>query len=150
MSYKKLSVALLTFFAATGAAMIYFATKLKVQRGAMFVNGSQFFPMLLGGLIVLFCICSVIDTLRKPEDEVVTVPKFGNIAISLGLTILWTALWQYVGYFYVVSFVFVALFIYIFNPAPHSPRKIRETLVFDVIIIAVIYLVFTVGLKTQL
>ncbi|MDR1828556.1 MAG: tripartite tricarboxylate transporter TctB family protein [Methylobacteriaceae bacterium] len=150
MSHKKLSLMMLAAFAGIGLAMIYYARFFRIQKHALFVNGSQFFPMLLGGMIVLFCVVSAVATVMRTEDEIIVIPNIQNILLTLAVTLAWVACWQYIGYFYAFSFFFVGFLIFRFNPAPASLMKLRDTLMYDGVIITVVYILFTFGLKTNL
>ena len=149
VSFKKASVAVLSGLIVIGVLMIYYARVIKKQIGSMFVNGPQFYPILLASIMIICCVISIWDTLRK-EDKIIELPNIKIPMVLLCLTIIWVLLWQKFGYFYLISSIFVGIMLFYLNPASMGPKKLFNTILFDGIIIASVYLIFDAGLKTAL
>ena len=150
ISYKKGSICALTLLILVSIGMIYFTKDIKTQfgSGSRFINGPKFYPILLAVLMIIFCVISILDTLKKP-DKIMEFPN-AQKAITTGVvTFVWVSLWQYIGYFYLISFFSMAILLIYLNPAPFSLKKIRNSLLWDISIIGAIYLIFAIALKTR-
>ena len=150
-SRKKLSVIALTLLIVVSGAMIYYAKNIVILEGMEmhFVSGPKFYPIVLSVLMIIFCAFSILNTLKGPEKTL----EFRNIQkpiIVLVITFLWIFMWNYVGYFYLCSFVAMGLLMFYLNPEKFSFRKIYKSLVFDAIIVTSIYIIFSVALKMQI
>ena len=149
MSFKKASVFTLSFFILLGGAGIYFATKFKTMATQAFLSGPKFYPILLCSLLVLFSAIAMIDDLRK-EDKKVEIPNIKRFFIVLLIIALWLFLWIKLIGFYPSSMICIALMLLYLNPKKGFKNKIKETLIADIIIVGLIYFVFTVLLKAQI
>ena len=101
ISYKKANLFALVLLILMSVGMLYFTKDIKTQlgSGSLFINGPKFYPILLAVLMIVFCVISIVDTLKKPDKTV----EFSNVqkAIVTSLvTLVWIVLWQYNGHFY--------------------------------------------------
>jgi hypothetical protein len=150
-SYKKANLCVLALLILMSAGMLYFTKDIKSQMGSgsRFINGPKFYPMLLAVLMIVFCIISIADTLRKP-DKVLEFPNAHKAIVTAVITFVWILSWQYVGHFYLLSFIAMAILLFYLNPAPSNLKKLCRSLAYDGIIMICLYLVFKVALKTTL
>ncbi|PIC83004.1 tripartite tricarboxylate transporter TctB family protein [Sporosarcina sp. P1] len=112
MSKKKLDIIVLLLLSALGGYYIYSANGLY----EVAVEGevkSSFFPMLLGTVLIIFCVVGILKRLKK-EEETVSFEGIGKIALTIGIVIAYFLIWQFAGYFYVLTFLllFVLFTIY--------------------------------------
>jgi hypothetical protein len=150
ISYKKFSISALFLLTLIGIGMIYFSKDIKsIVTASSFINGPQFYPILLASLLILFCIISIFDTSKKP-DKIIELPNAEKLFVTLGVIVVWTTFWYLYGFFYPSSTIAVAVLLFYLNPAPIDRKKISITALSDMLIMAFVYLIFTVALKVQL
>ena len=151
MSFKKLTIGALILTALLSSGMLYFAKDIRETPGirTLFISGPRFYPIALAVLMIVFCVISIIDTLKKP-DKILEFPNAHKAVVTAAVTIIWIALWQYMGYFYLISFIAMGIILFYLNPAPASVKKICSSLAYDSVIIIFIYLTFAVALKMNL
>ena len=149
MSYKKASIVVMSTLILLGIIGIYYALQIRSLFRTTFINGPRFYPVMLCSMIVLFSGISLIQALFAP-DRHIELPNMKNFFFVLGVIIVWSVLWQTIGSFYLVSFFAVGGMLYWLNPAPNSLRKLGNTFVIDVIIIAIVYASFGLGLNISL
>lgn len=151
ISSKKANLCILMSLILISIGMLYFTKDIKTQlgSGSLFINGPKFYPILLSSLMILFCVISIIDTLKKP-DKILEFPNAQKAIITSVVTVIWIALWQSYGYFYLLSFIAMAFLMFYLNPAPSGMKKLCSSLAYDAAITASLYLIFTVALKTNL
>ena len=149
VSYKKSSMVFLSILILLAIGMIFFTKDIREQADSLFINGPKFYPILLACLLILFSIISFIDTWRK-EDRVIDLPEIKRPTFILFVTLVWVILWQTIGYFYALSAIAMFVLIIFLNPKPFSLKKAAWALFSDLIVVALLYGVFAIGLKAQL
>ena len=150
MSYKKVSIAVMSLLIVLGAIGIWFSTQITVAPSSGYIGGTQFYPTLLCSLIILFSAIALVGAIRMPDNRYIELPNMKYYVIILAITVAWVALWQTIGMFYIVSYVMVGLVLYILNPAEYSLKKVRNTLIIDAILVGCGYLIFDVALGLSL
>jgi hypothetical protein len=139
MSYKKATYISLILFALMGAWFFY--TAQSFPQAAKGQIGPDYFPEVIGGLLVIFCIISFITTTKKPDKHIAVLNKH-YVFLTIGLSVLFVGLWQTIGAFYILSFIVVAIMLYFFNQAKHSFKKLLFTLAVSLGMNLFVYLVF--------
>lgn len=149
ISYRKLSVIVMLLLAGIGAGGIYLATQFETSPGVGYLSGPKFYPQALCGGMIILALIEVVRSLRKP-DKVIEIPNFKNYLIVLGITVAWVLMWQFVMNFYFASGICIFVMLVLLNPIPFSPKKILSSVVTDVIIVVIFYLLFTVAFGMNL
>lgn len=139
MSYKKTtSVFLLLILIFT---MVYFFSINSMDAGmAVETIGPDYFPNLLSVLLVILCIISFFQTLKKP-DKKINLPNFKYILLTIGITILFLLAWYYLEYFYVFAFSFVTS-LFILYKVERTIKSILICAAGGIIFTVLIYFVF--------
>jgi len=70
--------------------------------------GSGGFPTLMAGLALLLCAIGALRTLRAAAGPRLEFPGAAKGAVTLGAMILLFGLWQAIGHFFLLAFVFLA------------------------------------------
>jgi hypothetical protein len=152
MSYKKTSLFFLSAFAVLGVYFYIVAMSFPAGSGTgIAASGPSFYPQLLSALMVVFSLGGIVSTLRKRrEDKLLEIPYFKRFLLVLGLICVWIIVWDKFGCFYLISFICNGILLYVFNNAPNTLKKLRNTLLIDAIIMAVFYLIFKVLMQVPL
>ena len=151
ISFKKFSIVALIALIVLGIFMIYGANQITIQnKNDHYIYGPQFYPIMIGSLLVLSSIICIITTLKKP-DKIIELRDLHKALFGLAVMIVWILCWQFFGHFYICSFIFCAIMIYFLNPKPLSRHKILvSTLLPDAILVGCVYLIFDVAMKTRM
>lgn len=106
MSYKKGSYIALALIAVLG--IVYFislnSTTSLLENTA--VIGPTYFPNLLTAALLILCVISLIQTIKK-KDERIVIAHFKSIVFGIGATLLFIALWYIFGIFYIFAFLYL-------------------------------------------
>ncbi|MDR1977816.1 MAG: tripartite tricarboxylate transporter TctB family protein [Synergistaceae bacterium] len=148
ISYKKWSIGVLFFLIFCALAMIYFTKDIKQQANTVLLSGPRFYPILLACLLIVFCLISIVFSARKP-DKFIEFPNIHRPLVTLGIFFAWTLIWQFWGFFYLVSSIAIFVITVFLNPEPMSVKKIRNAIVLDAIIMGLVYLLFTLLLNVK-
>lgn len=70
--------------------------------------GSGGFPTLMAGLAILLCALGALRSLLSHDDERLEFEGSGKIVVTLLAMVALFLLWQVVGYFFVLAFVFLS------------------------------------------
>ena len=150
ISYKKASVVFLIFVILVGIGMLYFAQDIKNPLGLTFLRGPHFYPVLLAALLIIFSIISIIDTVRKKEDEVIKLVNVKKPAVVLFMVLVWAVLYHFFDHFYALSAIAMFTFLLFLNPQPFSVKKVLKMLLYDFILLTLLYMIFSFFLKVQM
>ena len=149
LSYRWASVVMLLALMVTSALVIFFAKDIRMIGTLNYFAGPRFYPIALASLIIIFSVLSIVEVWRKPDQHII-IKNVQRPVILLGIIIAWAYLWEATGRFYVVSSGSIAVIMYCLSPASRSIKKVLVTLAMAVIIMAVIYLIFSVGLRVRI
>ena len=141
MSYKKATYTALAVIVLIG--VVYLTAASRLPQSNALTLGPDYFPNILGVLLIVLCILSFFQTWRK-SDEGMEIANFKTILITLGIVALFVLAWQYAGYFYVL--VFLTLFILFSLYSLKSERKKRVWIhgAISLGTVGAIYLIFEV------
>lgn len=120
MSYKIASYVSLIFFA--GIGVVFFTSSFNLPTASGQAIGPEYFPRLLSILLIIFCIISLITTMKKKEEHV----EFANpryIIFTIILSVIFIGLWHMFGLFYIFAFVYMTILFYFYNQDKHSIKK---------------------------
>lgn len=144
MSYKKLSLIVLTIIVATSGIGIWLATQIKTFGGTTaFVGGPKFYPIMIFSLLIVFGIIDAINTVRKQEDKTISIPNLKYLLFTVGMMIIWIFLWKLAVGFYPASALCIAIMLYVLNPSSSIKKKVITAIAVDAIIVAFLYIVFS-------
>lgn len=115
MSYKKASYFALAFLVLLAAGYLWTASGLRDPRTRGSI-GPGYFPVILSVLLIFLCGLSFVQTLRRSENETLTIPNFWYVLAALGATAAFITLWTVLSVFYPLVFVFVAGLMLLFQP----------------------------------
>lgn len=106
MSSRKATYVSLVLLLLLGGVYLNAANNLSVSIDAGAINQS-YFPKLLFYLLFILIIISLVTTFFKKEDEKIGLPNIKTILITILITVIYIALWNIFGYFYIFTFLFL-------------------------------------------
>ena len=140
-SYKKATLVANLFFILLSVAFLIMAANFEQAVIRLAVDPS-YYPILVCVGIIITATVSIVSTLRNPNDRVVEIPNPKKGLIIIGLFALFVLLWQFIGQFYVVSFVVMGAVLYTMSPQPNSLKKIIKTCVISLCMQIFVYFIF--------
>lgn len=149
MSYKKTSILFSFVLIVLSSICIYTANQIKMPMNTIYTAGPRFYPILLCSACILVSILSIIDQYRK-EDKIIKIPNIKNYFIVLGVSALWAFIWRTFDAFYPASFLCIGIFLFLFNPAEKSIKKLVNTLLIDAGITSFVFITFQLLLRVDL
>jgi hypothetical protein len=149
ISYRKASTVLLSLLILAGIVLIVFAQNIKMIGVRSYVAGPRFYPIMIGVLTVVFCIFSLIEVWRKP-DQITELENAQRPLVIFLIMVAWGIFWQTIGNFYLVSAIFAGLMMFYMNPEPISLKKAIKSILQSCIIMLIVYLIFSVILKIRI
>lgn len=141
MSYKKGTNIMLLIIVLLASTFLFQSFSLKTISTNQPV-GPDFFPKVITILLIITCIISFITTKRKTEDHKVELENFKFVIYTILATILFVGLWQFLGLFYLCSFIFIFALIYLYNNNSKTSSKILTSLGVSLVVILFVYAVF--------
>ncbi len=100
------------------------------------------FPRIVATLIIIVGVISFITTLRQ-EDEKVELANFKYVITTIVATVIFLILWQYLGLFYILSFLLLCFLFYIFSNINNKIRKLLISGGTAITVVGLIYVVFS-------
>lgn len=104
--------------------------------------GADYFPRLLAIILIALTILSIIQTLLEKESEKIDLGNWKMVVATIILTPIYIFLWVNVGYFYIITFIFLFSLIYLYQ----ADRKSKRMLVINAIttssVLVIIYVFF--------
>ena len=151
MNFRKASLIalLVTFLAGT----VFFVLSFQLPMSSVgLVIGSGYYPRLLSAALMISSAVGFFFNYRKKENdkEEFSIPHVGKFLLVLGLAILLAAVWQITHEFYPICIAIVLALLWLLDPAPPSPRKALKNVGTTAIIMAAIYVIFSVVLQLNL
>lgn len=141
MTIKRSSYLVLLLLIVVG--VVYIKTALDLNGGAVSDIGAGFFPVLLGGLLIIFCVVSLIQTALKTNDKKLDLPNLPLIVITIGISALFIFSWSWFGYFYISLFVYLlALMAVFYNEELKNKSRFLKNIILSLFITGLIYVVF--------
>lgn len=140
MSYKKASYFALAFLVLLAAGYLWTASGLRDPRTRGSI-GPGYFPIILGVLLIFLCGLSFAQTLRRPEDETLTIPNLGYVLAGIGAVSVFITLWIFLSVFYPLVYIFVAGLMLLFQPS-FELRRLAVILVTSFLVTFMIYGLF--------
>lgn len=131
-------------------ALAYIKTALSFSSGARSTGmmNSSTYPILLSCLLIVLCVISFIQTLREKESKT-DVIDFKLIGATICITILYFAIWNFIGYFYLATFVYIVALILIYQKKLNVKAFLQYGVISFVSTIA-IYIIFDFMMGIQL
>ncbi|ARF17611.1 MULTISPECIES: tripartite tricarboxylate transporter TctB family protein [Sporosarcina] len=143
MNSKALSLILLV---ATGSiGVIYYLSTNSLRRltgSSSNEIGADYFPRLLAIILVALTVLSIIQTLLEKESEKIDLGNWKMVVATLILTPIYISLWVFVGYFYIITFVFLFGLIYIYQADRKSKRMLIINTITTSSVLVMIYVFF--------
>ncbi len=147
MSAKKGTYAALICLFVLGAGYVYSAVKLGGTSSTTL--GPGYFPIILGGALMILCAISGIQNYRK-QDKKIAIPNLKVIWITIAAMSVFFLAWYYVGLFYVFTFLFLVFLLTLYNPPKGSGMKvILKNSGVALAVLLFIYLVFDLVLSAR-
>jgi len=106
--------------------------------------GPEYFPNLLGTLLIVFAFISLVSSLRK-ADQKIDFPYWKQIVFTIGVTVLYFALWKTFGFFYVLTFLYLLVLLTAYR---YDKERIRKILAVNgaISLIATIFIYMIFGM----
>lgn len=140
MSYKKASYFALAFLILLAAGYLWTASGFRDPRTRGSI-GPGYFPVILSVLLILLCGLSFVQTLRRTEDETLTIPNLGYVLMAIGAIATFITLWTFLGVFYPLVYIFVVGLMLLFQPSAEL-RRLVVILVTSLVVTFMIYGLF--------
>ncbi|QQK77792.1 tripartite tricarboxylate transporter TctB family protein [Salicibibacter cibarius] len=102
--------------------------------------GPHYFPIILSILLILLCIISVIQTVKK-EDKKIEMPNKMLLFGVLCLIVAFILGWEFIGY-YIVSIFFLFILFTLFRMNSLSKKVIFINIIWSISVTISIYFVF--------
>lgn len=144
MSFKKASVIILSLLLLLSGGGIWLATKINTRGVESFVGGPQFYPMMLLGLVIIFCVWDMAVTLKEKDGRRLAIPEIKRVIISILLVAVWIALWKYAVGFYPASIIMVFIMLCYLSPEKGRAKKLKIAAITDLILMGSVYIIFSV------
>lgn len=103
--------------------------------------GPTYFPNLLTILLVIFCIVSFFQTRKQTENKKITIQNLRLIFVTIGITIVYLIVWLNVGFFYILSFLYLTSLIILYK-SDRSIKGILTSSVIGMVLILFVYFIF--------
>ncbi|MED4601379.1 tripartite tricarboxylate transporter TctB family protein [Paenibacillus validus] len=136
MGYKLATYISLLFFIGIGA--FFFISSQTLPKSSSGQIGPAYFPGIVSVLLILCCILSFFTTMKK-NDQHIPLPNLRYIIWTIVLSALFTAVWEWMGLFYIVSFVFLAILIYLYDQAKPSFIKVCKAMGISLLMVLLVY-----------
>lgn len=141
MTIKRSSYLVLLLLIVVG--VVYIKTAIDLNGGTISDISAGFFPILLGGLLIIFCVISLIQTALKTNDKKFDLPNLPLILITIGISALFILSWSWFGYFYISMFLYLlALMTVFYHEELRNKRRILTNILLALFITGLIYFVF--------
>ena len=151
MSEKKLNLLILAGL--LGVDGYYLFKSFTARKYSMVFIGPYEFPKLIGIGLAVLCILTIIDTLRKKDDDKpFRIENLAYVGITAAATCALLLLWQYMGHFYIWAplFLLILFFTYRGQGGRFSKQNILVNLVLTAAITAIIFVFFQLLMKIRL
>lgn len=140
MSYNKATYVSLLFFTALG--VLFYVSSMSIHQSVTRQKiGPEYFPQIISVLLIVCCIFSFFKT-RKKSDQHIELTNFRYIILTIILMILFVLIWGITEKFYVTSFVFLAVLVYIYNQAKESFKKVLFSATISLVLASFVYVIF--------
>lgn len=133
-------------------AVLYLNTAYGFDSTTSNTIGPGYFPKLLGFGLAIFCIIGLINSFRqKASDNNITIENMKMVLIAIVTTVLFLVAWYYIGNFYIITFVFLAVLTAIFRKeSGFSKRNLLIIIGSSLFMVGTIYLLFDVFMKLSM
>lgn len=129
-------------------AIVYLYAGNRLPQSDTLTLGPNYFPNILGVLLIILCLISFFQTWRK-SDEKITMPNFKYILMVLSTVILFVLAWQFIGYFYVFAFLLLFTLFSLFSLKNEIKKKAWINGTISLVTVCVIYLIFEVVIRIR-
>lgn len=75
----------------------------------------SYFPMLLSVSLVILCLIGFVKTFLQKEDKKIELSNLKMISITIVITALYVLIWNLVGFFYLLTFIYVLLLLTLYR-----------------------------------
>jgi hypothetical protein len=151
MTQKKAAILTLGILVLVGAGYLY-------QTWVIFGNlppgftGPVQFPLALGLALIVLCAVEMVREYRRtpePDETTLQVPNAGKLAITIGLIAAYFLLWENLGLFYPLTFLFF-LGLLVTYRSDRSPRALAILAALAGAFVLFLYLVFQLSFGIRL
>lgn len=133
MSKKKGSMVALIIFTVLSISVFYTGVKMDRESLSMASIGPGYFPKLASAILFIFCIVSIVNTLKK-EDVKIEIGNISMYIFTLIASSIFIILWKITNAFYVLTFILMLIMIHIFGSKAGRKGKKSRLLIIDTII----------------
>lgn len=148
MQKKYLDIVMYLVIAAIGAITIQQTSTLPEAMAPDV--GPAYLPVSLAWIMIIFCVIGLVQTIIKGGQVAVEFSGLKKIFVTIAALAVFFVLWEYLGYFYLLSTVFLAgLLIYYASDEALTGRLILACIVGSLIFNVLLYCFFTFVLYTK-
>ena len=151
MSEKKLT--LWTLIALLTVDFYYLYQSFTARKYTLVLIGPYEFPKILGIILAVLCVIALVQTLRIPKSESKKV-SFNNLLLicaTLAATALFIFLWQTIGHFYILAFLYLMFLLFSYQDGKRLTRRaVLTNTTITVTVLVLVYLCFELVMKIRL
>jgi hypothetical protein len=145
MTTKLANTITLLCIALSGAIYLYYTYEIASVPSADEI-GPAYLPAVLGVLLLLFCAIAAFREWRA-ESVYIAIEHKAEIALTIILTAIYFAAWQYIGYFYLMTGAFFVTLVAAYTRKTFTLRSICFAIIYSVIFVGSMYLIFDWALE---
>jgi len=151
MSFRTMSLMSLTFTLLVSIFFFYLSFDLPMSTRGM-VIGPGYYPRVVSALMAIASVAGLITNYRnrKTTQIIVDIPRPGYFFFVLILAIVFIAIWQMYGHYYMVSGLAILTLLWFLNPEPASPKKALKTALIGGGLLGFVFVIFGIVLQLRL
>ena len=101
--------------------------------------GAKYFPNLLVVLLIILCVISFIQNSKKPDRQV-EINNIGLMGLTIVFTIIYFAAWQFLGFFYLVTAIYLWALLLLYT----DQKNVKSTIICAVISVGLTFATFLI------
>ncbi|MEK4921319.1 tripartite tricarboxylate transporter TctB family protein [Cytobacillus sp. FSL R5-0569] len=110
--------------------------------------GADYLPNILSGVLIVLCLINIFQVARKKENKQIKFASLKKVTTLILFICLYIFFWQVVGYFYIVTFLFLFLmFTYYQRSLKEKKKLIIKNLFISVLLVLFVYIIFDQMMK---
>ncbi len=104
--------------------------------------GPRYFPNVLSVLLLIFCVISLISTIKSGQKDKFEIPSAKYMVLTTIITVLFIASWSLFDLFYVSVFIFLTALFTIYRKIYGWKKSLYQGAITALFVTAFIYVIF--------
>lgn len=147
---KRLYAELFVYALVAAAGVVSILQVAPLETRMPFDVGPKAFPAGMAAAMIVLALIGAVRSVAGRSEDVLDVPGFGKIAVTLGATVALFGLWSLIGHFFLLAFVYLAgLLLFYFSDGPISRRLVVWVLLASAVFCAGAHFAFTEIIYTK-